>query len=95
MSQSITEAVKRAGLTIEQVDFLVTHQANMRLIEAIMGKVGIPGTKSFTTVQKYGNTSSGTVGTALDEAYQAGKFKPGDSTAPMNRVLALVVEAVR
>jgi len=78
MTQSIREAVKRAGLTVDQVDFLVTHQANMRLIESIMGEVGIPGTKSYTTVQKYGNTSSGTVGTALDEAYRAGKFKPGD-----------------
>ncbi len=78
MSQSIREAVKRAGLTMDQVDFLVTHQANMRLIEAIMGEVGISGTKSYTTVQKYGNTSSGTVGTALDEAYRAGKFKQGD-----------------
>jgi len=81
MTQSIREAVKRAGLTIDQVDFLVTHQANMRLIESIMNEVGIPGTKSYTTVQKYGNTSSGTVGTALDEAYRAGKFKPGDKVA--------------
>jgi 3-oxoacyl-[acyl-carrier-protein] synthase-3 len=78
MSQAILESVKRAGLTVDQVDFLVTHQANMRLIEAIMGKVGITGTKSYTTVQKYGNTSSGTIGTALDEAYRAGKLKPGD-----------------
>jgi 3-oxoacyl-[acyl-carrier-protein] synthase-3 len=79
MSQSILEAVKRAGLTVDQVDFLVTHQANMRLIEAIMGSVGISGTKSYTTVQKYGNTSSGTVGTALDESYRAGKLKAGDN----------------
>jgi 3-oxoacyl-[acyl-carrier-protein] synthase-3 len=78
MTQSIREAVKRAGLTIDQIDFLVTHQANLRMIETIMSEVGIPGHKSYTTVQKYGNTSSGTVGTALDEAYLAGKLKPGD-----------------
>jgi len=68
-------------MTFDDIDFVVTHQANARLIEAILDEVGVPRDKTYTTVHKYGNTSSASIGTALDEAVRAGKIKPGDNVA--------------
>jgi 3-oxoacyl-[acyl-carrier-protein] synthase-3 len=79
MPDAIFNALEKAGMTKDDVDFVVTHQANLRMIQAIMKKVGLPMEMTHTTVQKYGNTSSGTIGTALDEAVRLGKVKPGDT----------------
>jgi len=81
MPEALREAVKGAGLTFADIDFVVTHQANQRLIENILETVGVPTEKTYTTVHKYGNTSSASIGTALDEAVRAGKIKPGDTVA--------------
>jgi len=59
--------------------WLVPHQANARMFEAIADKVGIPFERILLTIEKYGNTSSSSIGIALDEFAQAGKFKKGDA----------------
>ena len=69
----------RAGLTADQIDLLVPHQANMRIIEATAKHAGMPMEKVFVNVDRYGNTSSASIPLALDEAEQEGRLKPGTS----------------
>ena len=65
------------GLRGEDVDLLVPHQANMRIIEATAKYSGIPMTKVFVNVDRYGNTSSATIPVALDEAVEQGRLAAG------------------
>jgi len=66
-----------AGLTIEDIDLFVPHQANLRIIESAAKKLGLPDEKVFINVQKYGNTSGGSIPIALYEAEQEGRLKRG------------------
>jgi 3-oxoacyl-[acyl-carrier-protein] synthase-3 len=72
------DVLKGQGLTIKDVDWLVPHQANIRIIEAVGKYLDIPSEKVAVNVQKYGNTSSATVPTCFDEYVEAGKIKKGD-----------------
>jgi 3-oxoacyl-[acyl-carrier-protein] synthase III len=77
MSLGAQQALERAGLTIDDIDLVVPHQANLRIIEAVAKRVGAPMEKVFVTVQRYGNMSSATVPVALVEALEEGRVKPG------------------
>src|SRR5690606_262657 len=68
---------KECGMTAEQVDLVVPHQANLRIIEAVAKYAGVPMDKVMLTVQKYGNMSAATVPVALVEALEEGRVKPG------------------
>ena len=57
---------------------LIPHQANLRIIEAVGDRLGMPREKVYINVDKYGNTSAATVIIALDEAIREGRAKPGD-----------------
>jgi 3-oxoacyl-[acyl-carrier-protein] synthase-3 len=61
----------------EQVDVLIPHQANIRIIEATAKHAGIPMDKVYVNVDRYGNTSAASVPIALDEAVRAGRVQPG------------------
>ena len=74
----IEQVVKDAGLTYDDIDYYVMHQANLRIIESIAKKVKQPMDKFIVNIEKYGNTSAASVGLALDEAFEEGRFKPGD-----------------
>ena len=74
----IEEAVKKAGLTYDDIDHFVMHQANLRIIESIAKKVKQPMDKFVVNIEKYGNTSAASVGLALDEAVNGGRIKSGD-----------------
>jgi len=76
MSFATNEALKRIGLDVSQIDLLVPHQANLRIIEAVAKRCGVPMDKVFLTVQRYGNMSSATVPVALVEALEEGRVKP-------------------
>jgi 3-oxoacyl-[acyl-carrier-protein] synthase III len=78
MSEAADQALMRAGLTGADVDLLVPHQANMRIIEATARYSGVPMDKVFVNVDRYGNMSSATVPVALDEAAEQGRLKKGD-----------------
>ncbi|WP_102336142.1 beta-ketoacyl-ACP synthase III [Salimicrobium jeotgali] len=78
MPESSVNVVKKIGLKEEDVDFLVPHQANIRIMEAARERLGIPPEKMATTVKKYGNTSSASIPVALSEEVKAGKIKNGD-----------------
>lgn len=77
MAEASGEALKRAGLGVPELDLVVPHQANLRIIEAVAKRAGVPLEKVFLTVQRYGNMSSGTVPVALVEAIEEGRVKPG------------------
>ncbi len=76
--RAIQEAVDRAGLTIEDVDWFIPHQANVRIIDAAAERLGQPKEKFFVNVERYGNTSSASVPVALYEAVRDGHIHHGD-----------------
>lgn len=77
LSDSIASVLEYKGLTIHDVDYFLTHQANIRIIHAATDVLGIPREKVHTNVKKYGNTSAGSVPLAMDEAIQMGLISPG------------------
>jgi 3-oxoacyl-[acyl-carrier-protein] synthase-3 len=79
MAEAADQALMRAGLTGADIDLLVPHQANMRIIESTARYSGIPMEKVFVNVDRYGNMSSATVPIALDEAVEQGRLKAGDN----------------
>ncbi|MBI2246805.1 MAG: ketoacyl-ACP synthase III [Armatimonadetes bacterium] len=74
----IKEAVARAGWTLDQVDRIVPHQANLRIIESMVAQLHLPMEKFVVNIQEYGNTSAASVPLALYEAVQAGQIRRGD-----------------
>lgn len=77
MSDACDQALERAGLTGDQVDLMVPHQANLRIIEATAKHAGMPLDKVMINVDRYGNTSSASIPLALDQGVQEGRIKPG------------------
>ncbi len=78
MGESCITVLDKAGLSKEDVDFLIPHQANIRIMEAARERLGLPIEKMSTTIRKYGNTSSASIPVALFEELEAGKIKDGD-----------------
>jgi 3-oxoacyl-[acyl-carrier-protein] synthase-3 len=77
MSHAATDVMHRAGLTAGQIDLVIPHQANLRIIEAVAKRAGIPMDRVFVNVQRYGNMSAATVPVALVEALEEGRIRPG------------------
>jgi 3-oxoacyl-[acyl-carrier-protein] synthase-3 len=77
MSEAADFALQQAGLTGSDVDLLVPHQANMRIIEATAKYADIPMEKVVVNVDHFGNMSSASIPVALDEAVEAGRLKAG------------------
>jgi 3-oxoacyl-[acyl-carrier-protein] synthase-3 len=71
------EALAAAGATIDDVDWLIPHQANVRILDATAKKLGIPAHKMIVTVDRHGNTSAASVPLALDVAVRDGRIQPG------------------
>jgi 3-oxoacyl-[acyl-carrier-protein] synthase-3 len=77
------EALKVHGFAAHQVDHVIAHQANIRIIEAVMQRIEIPIEKCWINLDKYGNTSAASVPMSLDEANRSGRLKRGDLVAMM------------
>ena len=77
MAESADQALLRAGLTGEDIDLFIPHQANIRIIESTARYADVPMEKVFVNVDRYGNMSSATIPVALDEALEQGLIKPG------------------
>lgn len=71
------------GMTPGQVDHVIAHQANLRILEAVLERLEIPREKCWLNLHKYGNTSSASLPMSLDEAWRAGRLKRGDVIAMM------------
>ena len=81
MSDSAARAIKDAGLSLDDIDLLIPHQANVRIIDATARRLGIDESKVFVNIESYGNTSAATIPVALTEALEEGRIKPGDNVA--------------
>lgn len=77
----LTEALEEAGMEVDDVDWLLLHQANIRIMEVVAKRLGIPMEKVITNLASYGNTSAGSIPIAFDEAVRSGKVKKGDVVA--------------
>lgn len=78
MPESSINVIEKAGLKKEDVDYLVPHQANIRIMEAARKRLGIPEDRMAKTVKQYGNNSSASIPIALSESLKQGKIKDGD-----------------
>ncbi len=76
--KSIQQVLDRSGLSIEDVDHVVLHQANIRIMQAMSEKLNIPEDRLIVNLDKYGNTSAASIPIALNEAVLNGRVKPGD-----------------
>lgn len=81
MGEAVKQALEMANLTTADIDYLVPHQANIRIIQSAAKRVGMPMDKVVVNVDKYGNTSAASIPIALDEAVKDGKIKKGDTIA--------------
>ncbi len=77
MTEASNAALARAGLTIADIDLAVPHQANLRIIDFVGKRIGIPHERVMLTVERYGNMSAATVPVALVDAIEEGRVKPG------------------
>jgi 3-oxoacyl-[acyl-carrier-protein] synthase III len=75
--QSAQDLLERCGVAIEEVDVYVPHQANIRIIDHATKKLGVPSERVVINVDRYGNTSSGSIPLALADAATAGRLEPG------------------
>jgi 3-oxoacyl-[acyl-carrier-protein] synthase III len=81
MADSVKETLNKAGLQEKDIDWLIPHQANIRILDATAKKLGLPAEKLIVNVDRYGNTSSASIPIALMEAVESGKIKQGDLIA--------------
>jgi 3-oxoacyl-[acyl-carrier-protein] synthase-3 len=78
MGQASSDILERCGYTTDDVALVIPHQANMRIIESLARRMGLPMEKFHNNLGRYGNTSAASVGLALDEANRAGRIHSGD-----------------
>jgi 3-oxoacyl-[acyl-carrier-protein] synthase-3 len=83
LPEVILEALAANGLKPGAIDHVISHQANVRIVESVVDRLGIPREKCWLNIDRYGNTSSASLPISLDEANRAGRLKPGDLVAMM------------
>lgn len=79
--EAIGKAMFQANLTANDIDWLLLHQANQRIMDAVGKRLGIPSAKILSNISEYGNTSAASIPLALDAAVRDGRVKPGDTIA--------------
>lgn len=79
MADATREAAEKSGLAVEDLDLVVPHQANRRIIEAAARGLGLPMERFMVNLDRYGNTSSASIPMAVCEAVECGRIKPGDN----------------
>jgi 3-oxoacyl-[acyl-carrier-protein] synthase-3 len=83
LTDALNEAFTTNGVSAKEVHHLVAHQANTRIIDAVLDRTGIPAERVFLNIDKYGNTSSASLPMTLDEAVRGNRIKEGDLIAMM------------
>ncbi len=83
LADVLEEALAANGLDAGALDHVVPHQANIRIVEAVLERLGMPRDKAILNIDRYGNTSSASVPTTLDEGVRSGRIKDGDLVAMM------------
>ncbi len=79
MQQGALEAMERAGIGADDIDLLIPHQANLRIMEACRTRLGVPQEKMFKVIDRYGNMSAASIPVALHEAREAGRMPDGST----------------
>jgi 3-oxoacyl-[acyl-carrier-protein] synthase-3 len=77
MSESVFESLEANGVTMDDIDLLIPHQANLRMLEAVIKRTGFPADRTFLNVVDHGNIASATLPIALDQARKSGTVGPG------------------
>jgi 3-oxoacyl-[acyl-carrier-protein] synthase-3 len=75
--EAVEAALAQAGLTLDDVDFVIPHQANQRIIDAAAERLGLPHEKMVSNISRYGNTSTASIPLALEELVREGRITPG------------------
>jgi 3-oxoacyl-[acyl-carrier-protein] synthase-3 len=83
LTDSVKEALDFNQVSAEGVTHVIAHQANIRILEAVLQRLGIPMSRAWVNIDRYGNTSSASLPMTLDEANRAGRLQPGDTIAMM------------
>jgi 3-oxoacyl-[acyl-carrier-protein] synthase-3 len=78
MPQVTMEILERNGMTLDDLDLMIMHQANLRINEGVQKRLGLPDEKVFNNITNYGNTTAGTIPIAFHEALEQERAKPGD-----------------
>lgn len=78
MCEAATTILERSGTDSDEINLMIPHQANIRIIEATAKRIRLPMSRVFVNIQKYGNTSAASIPLALDEAVREGRIKPRD-----------------
>ena len=81
LPEAVLGALHKLDMTPEDLDIIVPHQANIRIVQTAAHRMGVPMEKMLTNIDRYGNTSSASIPMCLDEFYRAGKIKRGDKIA--------------
>ena len=81
MEEATHAALERAGLTLADVDWVIPHQANLRIIDALVQRLGVDENRVIVNLDEVANTSTASIPIAFDEALRAGKIRPGDLVA--------------
>jgi 3-oxoacyl-[acyl-carrier-protein] synthase-3 len=76
--RSAGELLHAAGLTADDIQLFVPHQANQRIITSVAERLGLPGERVYSNIERYGNTMAGSIPLALDEAAAEGRIQRGD-----------------
>jgi len=77
MEESLRKALDDAGLAPEDLELVIPHQANQRIIDATRERLGVPADKVILNIERFGNTSSASIPISLDEVVRSGRLKPG------------------
>ena len=78
MSESTRKCAELSGWAPEEIDLFIPHQANLRIIDGVRERMGLPAERVYVNIDRYGNTSSASIPIALDECVRGGRLKPGD-----------------
>ena len=78
MADSVRKVVTDSGLTVDDIDLIIPHQANDRIIELARRRLRVPPEKMMVNIDRYGNTSAASIPLALVDAVEEGRLKPGD-----------------
>jgi 3-oxoacyl-[acyl-carrier-protein] synthase-3 len=79
MVDVVTKAAADNNMRVEDIDMIIPHQSNIRIIEAAMERLKLPREKAFVNINRYGNTSSASIPIAMDEIEKGNMLKPGDT----------------
>ena len=78
MAEASRSLMEKAGVSADDLDLVIGHQANARILAALGKRLGLPSEKVFVDIEKVGNTSAASIPIAMDRAWSAGRLSPGD-----------------